>query len=68
MILYIFTILCLAFQGMDGGAGMVVFDPPVQVAIIVERTITNFAIDGHPGHKARPKPDALWLMLKTMPW
>ena len=47
---------------------MVMFDPPVQVATIVERTIRNFAIDGRLRHKVRPKPNALWLMPKTMPW
>ena len=39
---------------------MVVFDPPVQVATITERTIKNFAVDGHLQHKARPKSDASW--------
>lgn len=40
---------------MDVGAGMVMFEPPVHVATIVERVVKDFAVDGHLTHKARHK-------------
>lgn len=42
---------------MDVGAGMVTFEPPVQVATIVQRIVNDFAVDGHLTHKARHKLD-----------